>query len=183
MNGRGFRLRRCAAAVVDGAAALLIALLTGSTLGHYFAARAVVTLRIGEPDSVWRGPLPLVLGAVGEIAYGLPLALVLVLLAEPLTGRTPGKALLGLDLHVRGDGRAGGGRLWLRFAVKASAPLLWMLALLTGRWEIAAAGAVAAAAVLAGGAGGLVGGGSLHDLAAGSGVSLRSDAAVPWHRR
>ena len=129
--------RRCAASAVDGAAALLLALLMGRTLGPFFASRAVITLRIDDPESLWKGPIPMVLGIVGEVAYLLPLTLTLILLAEPLTGRTPGKAVTRLVLSPNDDMTR-----WRRFAAKGSGPLLCVLGLLIGRWEIAAAGVV-----------------------------------------
>jgi len=156
--------RRCAASAVDGAVALLLAVLMGHAIGGFFAGRAVVALRIHDPDSLWKGPVPMVMGILGEIVYLLPLTLLLVLLAEPLSGRTPGKSLLRLDV-IPQDGAV----LWLRFLVKASGPLLCLLGLLVGRWEIAAVGAAASAAIPAGFIIGL----GLHDRVAGTRVVIR----------
>ena len=97
---RASGLRRATAGLLDAALAAVLALaLTGST-GHWFAERAVVALRIGQPDSPWTGGIPMVLGAVGAFVYGYPFALLLIQLARPLTGTTPGASLTGL--HIDG---------------------------------------------------------------------------------
>ncbi len=160
----GLYARRCAASAVDGTVALLLALALGHTAGAFFAKRAVATLHIYDPDSLWKGPIPMVMGILGEVVYLLPLSCVLVLLAEPLSGRTPGKAVVRLIVAPQ-DGSA----LWCRFLAKASGPLLCMSGLLIGRWEVVAAGTAVALAMLVG----AVVGAGLHDRAAGSRVVIR----------
>ncbi len=162
---------RCAAALIDGAVSLLLAMLLANNLGVFFARRAVVTLLIDDPDSIWKGPAPLVLGALGNLVYVLPLAVLVVLLAEPLTGSSPGKALMRLVVVV--DGAAPGpAPRWRRFLLKASGPLVLTLALLVGRWQLAALGAVLCLVTVAGLVIAVANGGraTWHDLLAGTEV-------------
>lgn len=156
----GLFARRCAAAAVDGAVSLLLALLMSTTLGDLFARRAVIALRIGEPDTLWTGPLPMALGLLGGIVYLLPLTLLLTWLAEPLTGRTPGHALLRLEIH--------GTKRWTRYLFKAAGPLLLVSGLLAGRWEPLIAGIAASILMSAGFLAGAPRGSTLHDRAAGT---------------
>lgn len=157
-------LRRLAAAAVDALLALLLAVLLAPTAGRWLAGRAALALRVGEPGSPWTGGLPLALGAVGELTYGLPLALTLVLLAEPLAGRTFGHARTGLAPQ--------GGRPWLRFAVKGLGAWGPTLALASGSWPATAAAAALGAIALAGAAPLLAGGRTLHDALAGTRIVL-----------
>lgn len=144
------RARRVLAAFVDAGIGLLVALLLTETSGHYFASRAAETLRIGMEGTLWRGPIPLALGVVGRVSYGLPFALCVVLLAEPLTGRSPGKALLGLRVTTRHGERARPTPRWKRFVAKTLP--LWGLtfAWVLGAWPLAALSVVAGAVVVAG---------------------------------
>jgi uncharacterized RDD family membrane protein YckC len=121
-----------------------------STVGMWFAERAVVTLRIGEPGTLWRGPIPFVLGAVGEVVYGLPFAALLVGGLDPLTGRTPGKRLVGLRVRRADGAPAELPRRASRWAIQAVGFWGWTLALIAGRWEIAALATAAVAIVIAG---------------------------------
>lgn len=152
--------RRLLAAGIDGLAALLLAVLLAPATGRWFAARAAVALRIGEPGTVWTGGWPLALGAVGDLVYGLPLTLTLILLAEPLTGWTPGRARLGLALRS--------GSRWTRFAVKGVGGWGLALALAAGSWPWTVAAAAATAVALLGAAPLLLGRRPLHDVLAGA---------------
>ena len=141
---------RAGAASVDAASSVGATLVLASTVGFFFARRAVVTFRIGEPDTFWKGPLPLMLGVIGEVVYLLPLMFYLVWLIEPLTGATLGKRLVGLRIG-RVDGLPAQPRsLWLRHALQTASFWGWTLALLAGRWEIGALASVAGVAVFAG---------------------------------
>ena len=136
--------RRAASLLIDLVVALALTMLLASTSGRFFAERAVATLHIYDPDSLWKGPVPMVLGAVSTLSYGFAFAALLVLAAEPLTGRTPGRlATGGLVTDIAGR-PADGRRLWRRHAIKTSGFWLFCLALLVARWEIL----VLAAAVL-----------------------------------
>jgi len=152
--------RRLLAAGIDGLAALLLAVLLAPATGRWFAARAVDALRVGEAGSLWTGGWPLVLGAVGDLAYGLPFTLALILLAEPLTGWTPGRARLGLALR--------GGSRWTRFAVKGVGGWGLAAALAAGSWPGTVTAAAAAAVALVGMAPLLLGRRPLHDVLAGA---------------
>jgi len=69
----------------------------------YFARRAVVTLQIGEPGTFWQGPIPLMLGVVGEVNYLLPFTLFLACMPDAVFSATAGKRLLVLAIvHVTG---------------------------------------------------------------------------------
>jgi uncharacterized RDD family membrane protein YckC len=141
---------RAAAGGVDLAAGLAASLALAPSVGIFFARRAVVTLRIGDPDTLWQGPLPLLLGLFGEVVYLLPFTLLLAWLLDPLTGATAGKRLFGLRVRAH-DGRpATRPTLWRRSAVQTVGLWGWTLALLTGRWEIAALASLAGGVVVAG---------------------------------
>jgi len=137
-------------AAIDGLVGLCGALAFSSTIGMYFARRAVVTLRIGEPGTWWTGPLPMVLGAVGEVVYVLPLACGCVWLVEPLTGATIGQRVTGVragSVDARPPSRS---RLWLRHVLLAAGFWGWTAALVSGRWQIAAAGTLVSILVAGG---------------------------------
>lgn len=138
------RGRRVAAAGVDLLLGLLLGLVLSNTrVGFFFAERAAVMLRIGSPDTIWKGPVPMILGILGPLVYGLPFSILLVMLLEPLTGASPGKGLMGLRIISRGrsstvrDQAVAPRRLWYRTAIK-TAPLWGLLvALLAGSWMLA----------------------------------------------
>lgn len=165
--------RRLAAATVDGAATALLTVALSRSTGRFFAERAVVALRLDDPDGPWKGPVPLLLGAVGELSYGLPLAALLILGAEFVSGLTPGKALLGLGVTGPDGGPAATGRRLLRLAIKGIGAWGLALALLVGRWPAVLA-AAAAGCVLSIGCLPLFGGRSpLHDVLSGTTVVTR----------
>lgn len=141
---------RAAAASIDAGVGFAASLVLASSIGTFFARRAVVTLRIDAPDSLWRGPLPLMLGAVGEVAYLLPFALLLAWLLDPLTGATVGKRLLGLRVRNVDCQPASRQRRWYRSMLQTVGLWGWTLALVTGRWEIAVSASLAGGVVLAG---------------------------------
>jgi hypothetical protein len=150
-------LRRCKLAirrVMANAIDLLVGLVLGLALsntivGFFFASRAVVMLRIGAADTIWKGPIPMILGMLGPFVYGLPFAILLVLLAEPLTGTSPGKALLGLTIVPSGDGIPSRRQRWRRAIVKATPCWGLTAALLTGSWVLALIVSIATVALLA----------------------------------
>ena len=107
-------------------------------------------LRVGSPDSVWLGPIPMVLGIFGNLAYGLPFALILVLLAEMFFGAGPGKYLFRMRIARADGGAAGIGRRALRWAVKCSGLWVMVLALLLGSQLLALLSLAAGCAVSAG---------------------------------
>ncbi len=169
-------MRRWAAAALDAALALLLAVLVSDTVGRFFAARAAAVLRIGEPGTFWRGPLPLVLGLLGNIVYVLPATVLLVQAGELVGMTTPGKALLGLA--VRQDSPAV--RWWRRWFLKVGGPLLMTAGLLTGFLPLLVAGTVLAAFAVAGFLLVFTGGGrrALHDRLAGTAVTRAAGSAV-----
>jgi len=141
---------RAAAAGLDAATGIALSLLLASSVGIFFARRAVVTLQIDNPDSLWKGPLPLMIGVFGEVFYLLPFTLLLVWILGPLTGATMGKRLLGLrvrDFEGRPISRQ---RHGYRTALLTVGLWGWTLALLAGRWELAALASLGGAVVLAG---------------------------------
>ena len=131
-----FTRRRYLAACIDSALAVLLGLLLSSTLGQWAAERAAVLLRVGEPDTIWQGPLPLMLGAIGNLSYSAPILLFLVVLPEAAVGIGPGKAATGLCILPVASRRPF--RLVLRFLLKAAPCLVWFLALSAGQpWTLA----------------------------------------------
>ena len=151
-------LRRAAANVIDAALALLLACLLAGSTGRWFAARAVDALRIGLPDSAWTGGMPMLLGALGTIVYGLPLAAFMILLSEPLTGSTPGQRAAGV--HTTGSVRSSRER----FLLKSSGAWLLVLGLASGSWTVLRLTALPAAIVLIGMIPALFGAPALHDI-------------------
>jgi uncharacterized RDD family membrane protein YckC len=145
----GFWLR-AAAASVDFVVGLAAALTMRSGIGIFFARRAIATLRIGAPDTSWKGPLPLMIGTFGEVVYLLPFVLLLVWILDPLTGATIGKRLLGLRVRDADGQPASRQRLWVRSALQTAGLWGWTLALLAGRWEIAVLASLAGGIVLLG---------------------------------
>ncbi len=132
--------RRPVAAAIDLALALALAAVLSPLSGVFFAERAVPTLHIGSPDTLWQGPLPMVLGIFGELVYGYPFALLLVLGREAFGGASPGKRLLRLRIEPM----AGTAESWRmrRFALKTSGLWLALGALLAGDWHLAALSAL-----------------------------------------
>lgn len=165
--------RRLVSALLDLAAALLVTGLLASTMGMYWAQRAVVTFRIGDPESPWKGIGPMLLGLTGPVAYGFAAGLVLVLLGELMFGTSPGKLATNTWILTANKTRARSGPLVIRFLVKLSGPLLYCLALATGRWEILLLAALAGVSVLVGGCClWIANGHTLHDRAVGTSVYL-----------
>ncbi len=124
--------RRLAAAAIDFVLGLTLGLLLSQTrVGVFFAERAVVMLRIGNPDTIWKGPIPMIMGYLGTLVYVLPLAFLLVALVRPVTGRSPGTALLRVAPN---DAKR---PLWYETAIRTMT--LWGLiaSLLAGSWQLA----------------------------------------------
>jgi uncharacterized RDD family membrane protein YckC len=166
------RARRVCAATIDTAIGLGLALLLSQTMGMYFARRAVVMLHIGEPDTWWQGPIPLMLGVVGEVTYLLPFALWIAWLLDPLSGATLGKRLVGLRI-VDTDGAAADRTMIWRHHLTGTCGLWGLsLALVTGSWQLAV---VASIALLVVGLGALLlfgqDGRTLHDRVSGTMVA------------
>jgi hypothetical protein len=120
---------------------ILFALMVGfifalGPVGVFFARRAVVMLRIGEPGTLWKGPIPMMMGIAGTFVYALPLAFLLVALVEPITGASPGKMMFRVR-PSSGESAASSRERW-RHAIIAATPW-WGLtaALLFGSWQLA----------------------------------------------
>jgi hypothetical protein len=123
-------------------------LLANTGIGFFFAKRAVVMLKIGSVDTIWKGPVPMIMGILGPFTYVLPLAMLLVLLAEPLTGTSPGKSMLGLKIIPYNKAILSKKSLWCRTAIKSV--FFWglVVALLSGNWILALCATVMGCAVL-----------------------------------
>lgn len=119
--------RRFLAACCDGILAVVLGLLLSSTLGTWAASRAAQILQVGDADGFWRGPVPLMLGAIGNLTYALPLLPLLVVLPEALLGVGPGKLLTGL--HIVALKTARKRSRMIRFLLKCAPCLAWLLAL------------------------------------------------------
>ena len=150
---KGVFVRRLIAGVVDSFTGFVLALLLSRTVGVFFAKRAVVTLHIGSEGTVWKGPIPLILGVLGTVVYVLPLSCLVVFLAEPLTGVTPGKLLLRIRVTTLEGAPPTSTDLWQRTLIKTTG--LWGLVLgfLLGSWQVALVAAGCGIAVLIGFAG------------------------------
>jgi hypothetical protein len=133
--------RRAVMRGVNGVLAMLVAFVFAlGPIGTFFARRAVVMLRIGTPETIWKGPIPMLLGIAGTFVYALPFACLLVALVEPVAGASPGGALFGVRSNADRDER------WRR-AIVAAIPW-WGLtvALVIGSWQIAVVALIAWAA-------------------------------------
>jgi uncharacterized RDD family membrane protein YckC len=123
---------------VDVAAGVGAALALSSTVGMYYARRAVVTLRIGEPDTFWQGPIPLMLGVVGEVTFLLPFTLFLAFGLDLLPGGSLGKRVFGLRIVGAAGSAATRGRRIARTFVKSIACWGVALSLVLGLWHLGA---------------------------------------------
>ncbi|MDP3178678.1 MAG: RDD family protein, partial [Spirochaetaceae bacterium] len=149
MERKGFR-PRVAASLVDASLAAALAIILSRATGYFFAIKAAATLGIGEPDSSWKGPLPMLIGMFGIFFYGLPFSFLLVSLPEFFSGRGPGKLVFRLRVGGADGGSAGRGALLLRGAAKT---LPWWgtcLAFCLESWPCAAASALASVVLLLG---------------------------------
>lgn len=140
---------RLAAAAIDtlaGAAAGL--LLANTRVGYFFAGRAAVMLRIDSPESVWKGPIPMIMGIMGPFVYTLPFTILLIFLIEAAGGASPGKKILGIKVISSGGGRPFPKQLWYRTMIKTC--LLWglLISLLLGDWRLALCSVILGAAVV-----------------------------------
>ena len=143
-------LIRAAAAAIDAGIGLAATLLLSSSIGLFFARRAVVTLHIGDPHTLWKGPLPFILGAIGEVVYLMPFIFLLVWILDPLTGATVGKRLLRLRVRATDGLPASNARRWWRSALQTAGFWGLTLAFLVGAWQLALAATIAGAIALAG---------------------------------
>jgi hypothetical protein len=139
--------RRAAAAALDAALGFALAMaLSVTPVGRYFALRAFDMFRIDSPTTVWKGPIPLILGAFGETVYTFPAALLALLSVEGVTGRSLGKRAFGLRV-VAGGGQ-GAAQLRVRFALKTVGCWGFVAGLVSGSWLVALATTAAACVVL-----------------------------------
>lgn len=148
-------MRAAASGLIDALAALLAALLFSGTLGTWFGGRAALALHIGQPDGFWTGPLPFLLGLLGNVVYALPVAFLLVLAPEALGGAGPGKLLTGRRIPSR--------RPLRRYLLKTAGWWLGLLGLLAAWWPLMALGLLAHALILLGALPLLTGRPALHE--------------------
>jgi hypothetical protein len=122
--------RRISALAIDVVLALLLCYALHWYVGFYFSGRAFVTLRVGQPGTLWRGAIPWFLSLIGPYFYTLPLSFFLIFLPEALWGRSIGKLFTGLKISGRKKD------LWLRYLLKTT--LFWgtTLALMLGSWQL-----------------------------------------------
>jgi len=141
---------RGVAGVVDLVLAVVLALLLQSTSGELLAGRAAILFRVGQPDTLWTGTVPLVLGAASHLVYGYPLAFLLVTLPEGWSGASAGKLLTrSVVADARGSVTSRGLR-WRRLLWKASGAWIFLLALLTTWWPLAVLAVLAGVVVALG---------------------------------
>lgn len=172
----GFWLRLTATGL-DAFVGLAAALFLSQVVGDYFSQRAVVMLRIGELDSFFRGPIPMVLGIFGQLVFTVPISFLLVQILEPMLHASPGKLLLGLSVRTAANEPASRRTAWSRFLLKNVGLWGMTLALIAGSWTVGASSLALATAMVAGF--GLVAGPrrqALHDRLVNSAVFDRSRA-------
>ena len=133
-----FSFRRRIAGGIDALAGLLLGFAFSNTpVGYFFATRAVVMLRIGAPDTWWKGPIPMLMGIAGTFVYALPFAFLVVALSEPVFGNSPGRALLGLANSRGGEGDVFRRQRWRRALIRTAPWWGLTVALLAGSWVLA----------------------------------------------
>ena len=176
---RGFGIR-LASACFDFAFGIAVALLLTGTTGRWFAGRAAIMLSVGSPDTFWRGPIPMVLGVLGNFVYGLPFALLLALLGEVFFGAGPGKWLFGMRVAAIGGTTAPARKRLMRWTLKCAGFWIMVLALVLGSTCLAAL-ALGAAVVALAGLGLAIGSGrqALHDRLSGTAVFSSDEPVGP----
>ena len=105
-------------------------------------------LHIGSPDTVWKGPIPMIMGYLGTLVYVMPLAVLLVMLIEPGTGASPGKRLFRLALVESEDPVVARRVRWRRAAMQLSPIAGLVVALLVGSWQLALVATIAVALLI-----------------------------------
>ena len=125
-------LRSATALALDLVFALFLCYLLHWFVGFYFAKRAFITLRAGQPGTIWKGVIPWFLSLIGPYFYTLPLSFFLIYLPEAVWGWSIGKLLMGLRITGRAKDR------WLRFIVKTSGFWGITLAFVLGSWQVLA---------------------------------------------
>ncbi len=118
-------------------------MLSQTRVGIFFAERAVVMLHIGSPGTVWKGPIPMIMGYLGTLVYVMPLAVLLVMLLEPVTGASPGKRLFRLAVVESEDPVVARRVRWRRAAMQLSPIAGLVVALLVGSWQLALVATIA----------------------------------------
>jgi hypothetical protein len=123
--------------MVDASAAFVLGVFLAPSLGMYFSQRAVVALQMDSATSLWKGPLPLILGAFGKLVYLMPLMLLVVFVTEPLFHRSVGKLVTGQQLSSStGSVSMSAHAAWRRFILKACPLIVAVVGLIVGRWEL-----------------------------------------------
>ena len=172
---KGFWIR-LAASAVDLILGLILGLLLSKNIGFFFARLAVVMLKIGSPESIWKGPLPMIMGIFSTFFYVLPFSILLVLVIEGFSGASPGKFLFGMRVREKEGAAAAPKTLLFRSIIKTSGLWGMTISLLIGSW-IAAIFSLAAICLILIGFFWVLGNSkmALHDRISGSGVySLQS---------
>ena len=113
---------------IDAALVLVLTGLLAPSTGLWCAERAVLALRIGEAGSPWTGVAPMLLGMAGEITYGWPVAVV-ILITVPLAffGVSPGRLLTGAKAWPR---------RWLPSLLATLPSLLLLVVWIAGSWVV-----------------------------------------------
>jgi hypothetical protein len=132
------RLNHALSRLIAGAVDVIVGLMLGvgfanTPVGFFFATRAVVMLRIGASDTIWKGPIPMLMGIAGTFVYSLPFAFLIVAMCEPLFGFSPAGAMLGRTNAAVAPLR----ERWRRAFIRAAPWWGLTLALLTGSWVLA----------------------------------------------
>jgi hypothetical protein len=128
---------------------LLSVLLTRFT-GKFFARRSVLMLKIGTPESIWRGTIPMIISAAGYFFFGLPFSALLVLLPETFIGASPAKLIFRVRILEVGSRHPHLKNLISRFAIKSALAWGLVLALLVGSLPLAIASIAIGAVVFIG---------------------------------
>lgn len=131
-------LQRMLATKVDMIIGVALGLfMSNSVIGFFFAGRAAVMLKIGSADTIWKGPIPMIMGVLGTFIYVLPLSTLLILSAEPLIGISLGKKILRLKIIPYNNLILSKKMLWCRSAIKTSIFLGLVISMLIGSWIVA----------------------------------------------
>jgi hypothetical protein len=136
---RGGFLTRLGILSLDLLFILILTVLLTRFTGKYFARRSVVMLKLGSPEGIWRGTIPMIISAAGYFFFGLPFSTFLVFLPEAFIGASPSKLIFRMRILENSSLHPHPKNLILRFVIKSASAWGLVLALLFGSLSLAIA--------------------------------------------
>lgn len=136
--------------MLDISFVILLTILLSRFTGKFFARRSVLMLKIGSPNSLWKGPIPMIISAAGYFFFGLPFSGFIIFLPEAFFGASPGKMIFGIRVRKIDGQKASLKLLILRYALKTIGAWGLMVSLIVANMYLAAFSFVAGCLVLVG---------------------------------